>query len=359
MKKRIKSLVVGACLLYTLCGCAKQVTTIEENIVTQEVMHEEKDTGYDTLLTMQIDENVTMEAVVVIPDHFVFELDKIEVKRKELNAQEIIAKQCEEELIVNDKGTVYDNDKHYFNIEEGFYTYSNKEEKIYRRLFLSTQEILSPYVEELSFMTQQQAVQEVENYLAKTIGLENINLQRCYISNLEYLKKRYDEIRQSEYWEEDLAAGRETVKEEWEEDEGVYFLEFEMLIDGVPLTTKDFYLRDGNMLPGGLVDAFVTKKGINRIDVSSYYQAEKVVETVAVIGLEEVVGAIQKKFKNLIVMQPISIHQIRLIYGVTIEDEKIYLVPVWEIGYTEGLGEEAMKGQMFFDGVTGDEIGYE
>lgn len=341
MKKyKITIITLGIALL--LCSCGKDVTKISSSEIPEHI-------------TKQLEENLNIDADIIIPKKNQSKVEVLEIESKVLNTKEIINNLYPNAVALYEDDDIYEDGMSTINMSDGNYYYDNKNERIYNRFFTEQKELLFPTTSNLKELKVEDSLEKAKSYLSH-IGLNNTELSEYYVLSRSFLESQYNETKKENGWAEDVAAGREVLKEDWENEKGAYIFNFEVIENGLPISRLGYHTKDNEYIGGSSIQVCCSQNGVAFVSVDKNYSVKALSGSKKLVGMERIIEGIEHKFSNLIIQEPITITKIRLIYQPQKIKATLYLVPVWEVGYLEECDGIIEKGAIYFDAETGKEI---
>lgn len=338
-KCRILLVIIG---IVILCGCQKEEGKKEFS-------------DFPKHITENLDENIKIDADIIFPENIQKEVDVLEIQPTKLQAQEIVDKLYPDALLVDEENGIYKNGDSYINIKNGNYFYDDKEQKIYGRFFTNQEELLSPKAKDLDELDFDKTVETAKQYLA-AIGLKNVELDEYYVLNKQFLEEKYYKAQQDEDWEKDVEAGREVFKDDWQDEKGAYVFVFSVIENQLPIVREMYITRDNEYIEGSSITICCSENGIAFIEAVNNYTVKSVSNKEKITGIDVVLEGLEKKFSNLIIKESIEVNEMRLAYQVQKKKDKLYLIPVWEVQYTQQIEDIIENGYIYFDVENGKEI---
>ncbi|KAF5065616.1 hypothetical protein DSECCO2_272060 [anaerobic digester metagenome] len=347
MKKyRMILIVLGTALI--LSSCQKDISTDEDNsmVVPVEISKH---------ITKNLDKNLKIDADIIVPEKIQSEVEILEIEPENLDAKAIINKLYPNAVALYKDRDIYEDGGVTINISNGNYHYDNKNKRIYSRFFVKQEELRYPVAENLVKLDVNESLEEAKNYLAE-IGYENIKLNGYYVLSKEFLEEEYYENKKEESWQEDVDAGREIVKEDWQDEKGAYIFNFDVIEHDLPISQDMYVTKDNEYIRGSSITICCSEDGVAFVEAVKNYSVKASNGSKKIVGTDIIIKGIEQKFSNLIIEEPIIINEMRLVYQAQKIKEKLYFIPIWEVQYLqqcEGINE---KGTIYFDVETGKEI---
>lgn len=116
----------------------------------------------------------------------------------------------------------------------------------------------------------------------------------------------------------------------WSEDYNCYCFTYYGTVDGIKLSSQDRETSD-NVVPGSVIRAVYTKDGIQGLEISNIYIAQKETEKKPLCTMDTVLGAIDRKYNSIIMQGDYKVTSMELVYIADIRNnnEEYTLLPVW------------------------------
>ena len=341
MKKyKMISILLGTTLL--LCSCQKEATIINSEEMPKHVAQE-------------LEKNLSIDADIIIPEGIQSNVPILEIEPKVFDVKTIISKLYPNAVALYDDEDIYKDEKSTINITNGDYYYNNKNERIYTRFFTEQEELLFPTVSNLEGLDVEISLEKAKDYLSD-IGLDNIELNSYYVLSKDFLQEQYNAIKKENNWQDDVNAGREVLKDDWEIERGAYIFNFEVIQNGIPISQGMYHTKDNEYISGSSVKICCNEDGITFVDSVANYSVKNTSGSKKLAGIDTLMKGISHKFSNLIIQEPITLNKIRLVYQAQKVRGTLYLIPVWEVQYLEQCEGTLSKGIIYFEVETGKEI---
>lgn len=340
--KKYKRIITTLSIALLLYGCQKDSTEVSSLEIPGHI-------------TKELEENLSIDADIIIPEKIQSEVEILKIESKELDAKDIIDKLYPNAVALYEDEDIYKDGESMINISNGNYYYDNKNERIYSRFFIDQAELLFPTSSNLEELDVEDSLEEAKKYLS-SIGLDNIALNKYYVLNKAFLENQYNEIKKEDGWQKDVDAGREVLKEDWEDEKGAYIFNFEVIENGLPISQGMYHTKDDEYIEGSSIKICYSEDGIAFVEAVANYSIKDTNGSKKIVGMESVIAGIEHKFSNLIIQEPITINRIRLVYQAQKIKGTLNLIPVWEVQYSEQCEGIVEKGTIYFDVETGKEI---
>lgn len=338
-KYRILLVIIG---IIILCGCQKNESEIEISDLPKHI-------------TENLDENIKIDADIIFPENMQREVEVLKIEPTQLKAQDIVDKLYPSAFLVDAENGIYKNGDSYINIKNGNYFYDDKEQKIYGRFFTNQKELLSPKSKDLDELDFNKTLETAKKYLA-AIGLKNVELDEYYVLNKQFLEEKYYQAQKDEDWRKNIEAGREVFKDDWQDEKGAYVFVFSVIENKLPIVRGMYITRDNEYIEGSSITICCSEYGIAFIEAINNYTVKAVSNKEKISGTDVVLEALEKKFSNLIIGEPIVINEMRLAYQAQKEKDNLYLIPVWKVQYFQQIEDNVERGYIYFDVESGKEI---
>ncbi len=333
-------IALGTVLL--LCSCQKDATLVSTLEIPEHI-------------TKELEENLNIDTDIIIPEKIQSEVEILEIEPKELDAKDIMSRLYPNAAALYEDLDIYQDEESTINISDANYYYDDDNERIYSRFFTEQQELLFPTASNLEELDVEASLKEAKSYLS-SIGLDSIALNKYYVLNKAFLEEQYNKAKKNVGWQKDVDAGREIVKEDWDDEKGAYIFNFEVIENDLPIAQGGYFTKDNEYISGSSIKICCSENGIASVESIKNYSIKASNGSKKLTGMETVIEGIEHKFSNLIIEEPIIINQIRLVYQVQKIKGTLYLIPVWEVQYLQQCEGIMEKGTIYFDVETGKEI---
>lgn len=328
--------------IFIFCGCQKEESDPISVALTDHI-------------TEDLDDNVKIDADIVFPEDVQTEVDVLEIEPAKLDAQKIIDELYPTAVLFDKERGIYKDEDSYININNGNFFYDDKEQRIYSRFFMNQEELLFPKAMNLEGFSVDDALETAKQYIT-LIGIENIELAEYYVLSKQFLEEQYHKAQKDENWQKDVEEGREVFKEDWQEEKGAYVFVFSIMEHDLPIVRGMYITKDNEYIEGSSITICCSEDGIAFVEAINHYSVKSSSGKKKIAGTNVILQGLEQKFSNLIVEEPIVINEIHLAYQVQKQKEKLYLVPVWEVQYSQQCEGNIEKGTIYFDVENGKEI---
>jgi len=219
--------------------------------------------------------------------------------------------------------------------------------------------------QDLPFMPQQQAVDEVEKELT-SLGISVYDKVDTYALDYQTLQAQEKILEQKG----DLTSpkdGTTTLKPSWSQEDDCYYMIIRSGFDNIPVYPLDHGSVETNtIVPSTYIYACYSKKGLEYLSIVDPYK-EKAVDHggLKIISPEEALAAVKRKYANVILTDPTTITAIELNYVrmlINQSRDEFRMVPAWcfelkEVRKDSEKGEPyTVDSRMIIDATTGGEI---
>ena len=209
---------------------------------------------------------------------------------------------------------------------------------------------------DLSFMSYTQAVKKVKEYL----DFLNISVNddvEVYTLNNEAIQKKEEQFTNYKNSLSNQNINHIAQVHLNSEDEG-YFIIFRNSLDDFSIFSSEHGCIDTyTMVSGPLIYAYYSKNGLEYLFISHPYEKVSVdKKDLPVIGLEDALITLKKKYENIVITSPISITGIEFNYVPTLINNSrntFRMVPAWCFQFVQ---ENGTPSKMIIDATNGREI---
>lgn len=217
--------------------------------------------------------------------------------------------------------------------------------------------------DDLSFMSKADAIELCEDTFEKL----GISAQAYEIESFDIaaLKKLSDDNRDEQ--QEWLDLGKEAyIKDDWTQDDECYRIKLYQTIDGVPVTTRGYYIKSRDLPLGGTyLDALVTRSGVEYIYAYGLLKTLEIAESITPCTQKEALEAYIVEKNSTVEGMDIHLASMDMRYvPVAIPGEnqtkKVTMTPVWMLGMqfqqTEDDAVRTYIYEVYRDITNGDDI---
>ena len=220
---------------------------------------------------------------------------------------------------------------------------------------------------DLPFMTQDQAIKKALSLL-DNLKITNMAVQKTYVLEHSQLQKEQDALAEAgEAWTFDKEKNeRIPVAVQYTEEDDFYYFTLWETLDGIHITPYPHGSPDDDSyVTGARAEMILSSRGIEYLSVESHYMVMNKEEEEALIRPEQAIQALENKYDQIILSNPVTVENMSLLYVPEIvnkNENKFELTPVWAFFTTEeitALGakdNKAIKETMvYFNAVNGKE----
>ncbi|TWH60868.1 hypothetical protein DesLBE_5322 [Desulfitobacterium sp. LBE] len=216
---------------------------------------------------------------------------------------------------------------------------------------------------DLPFMKRSQAEAEVKKILTE-VGISVHDDVETYALDSKALQA----LEQSMKEKGDLTSPRDgsiVVKEQWSEEDSIYYMIFRTDIDTIPVYNLEHGSVESNTLVmGSSIYAAYSSRGVEYLDIHYPYEKKAVAEeTLPIISVKEALASVTNKYANIILTEPTIITAVEFCYVPTLNSrsrEEFRMVPAWvfELEEHRTIADESYlaHSRMIVDATTGGEI---
>ncbi len=186
---------------------------------------------------------------------------------------------------------------------------------------------------DFDFISRGNADQKIREVL-KPLNIEIYPESECVPMDYRTLKEKnleqyadMEEAEEIEVFQEDINMLQSIP---WSEDYNCYCFTYYGMVDGIKLNSQDRE-TDDNVVPGSIIRAVYAKDGIQSLEISDIYIAQKEVEKMPLCTMDTVLGAIDQKYNSIILQGNYKVTSMELVYiaDVRNNNEGYTLLPVW------------------------------
>lgn len=217
----------------------------------------------------------------------------------------------------------------------------------------------------LPFASSEEAVRQIDEILDAVGIANNFNIEYSVLA-FDHLTLKNEQNRllvEDEAYKDFFEMGKIKTIEQWSEDDDIYYFRISFNLNDIPFIDKPFGFLDERIMREFSGEGIVSKRGIERLYLEGIPKINIEKNEERIISLDTLFEKIKLKFNDIILSEPITITNIRLVYF-PIPDisnqGKAELRPVWEVtsqSLVNKRGREQFIIQNFYwDGITGEEI---
>jgi len=190
---------------------------------------------------------------------------------------------------------------------------------------------------DLNFSSREAAVERVSSALG-AMGISNAHCSAAYALPADRLQTYSDLIRNNKDFQEDIKAGRISLKQDWGIEDECYVLKFEFLVSSIPVFRQDsngggavsFGMNENHFLSSD-IEVIFSADGIVHLIANNVVEEVSRDDPQALLPAEQVPELIRDRYKNLIVAGPTVVREITLKYILqpVAGKETLELIPAW------------------------------
>ena len=218
-------------------------------------------------------------------------------------------------------------------------------------------------IPDLSFLNAGDAIQMGKERIKELTGQDS-EVLAAYALNREILTELEDEYRQTQKYQEDAQRGKETTVDDWSDEDEIYYMEFELTKDGLPIysginepgismAVETFWTAETR------ITMLLDKDGIRYIaGRGGIFDASPEAEAQTMISVEAALEAVKEIYGNTILSSQVTISRIWLEYVVVPdwgEKEQYKLVPYWCVQIDSPSGNSSAER---INAITGGNLSY-
>lgn len=378
---KIKSLAVLALLLLLILGtaCQRQPENPGQNAIPAS-------TGEDSArhIRRQLDNNLSVDAEVSAPPSMQ-KLDSLLVAPYRLDTQE----QALKALVIGNSKITQTTEPNSRGGNKSFRTADEKMLVVGSKFVYFETANFQPYIRQilfryitpgdttynldrfrenidrdLPFMPYRQAEDEVKKALV-SLGITVYEEVETYALDYQTLQAQEQVMKEKG----DLTSPKDgsiMLKDHWSEEDDTYYMIFRGSIDNIPVYPLEHGNVESNTLvEGNNIEAAYSQRGLEYLTIYSPYQKKSVdQEDLTIIGVEEALAAVKRKYSNIILTDPTTITGIKFYYVPTLINrsrDEFRMVPAWTFELEQvrknDKGEQiASHSRIIIDASTGGEI---
>ncbi len=218
-------------------------------------------------------------------------------------------------------------------------------------------------IQDLSFLDAEKAIQMGKEKIKELTGQDSEVLV-AYALNQEILTELEAEYRQTKKYQEDAQTGKETAGDDWSDADEIYYLEYELTKDGLPIysginepgismAVETFWTAETR------ITMMLDKNGIRYIaSKGGIFDARPEAEAQTIISAEAALEAVKEIYVNTILSSQVTISRIWLEYVVVPdweEQEQYKLAPYWCVQIDSPSGNSSVER---INAITGGNLSY-
>ena len=192
-------------------------------------------------------------------------------------------------------------------------------------------EDLSDEQVDFDFISRSDADLKIKEIL-ESLNIEVYSKYECISMDYQTLKEKnleqYAGMEEVEEFQEDINR-LQTIP--WSEYYNCYCFTYYGIVDGIKLNSQDRETND-SVIPGSMIRAVYTKDGIQSLEISNIYIAQKEIEKKPLCTLDTVLGAIDQKYHSIILQGDYKVTSMEFLYMADIQNnhKEYTLLPVWK-----------------------------
>ena len=343
-KSLLSLFCVGTCIAIVGCsGKQAQNLSIENGYVdyseiTTQVQIENESKNKSNHISMELCENVKVDANVKVPDGFSGSAYRYDAYVAPFTLENILP------LFELDEKDVEKLSENLYRYQDTFFEISND---ICGSLVINTESVdyyykyNSDYLEactdmidfgenkELAFKKSELVKTEVCEKL-KSIGINNVVVKHIYALPVEY--HQYIE---KTYIESGMMEENKQLGERWNSIGDCYEIVLTTEIDGIPIFEDTYVAEDDTAFNGGKIQILFSEEGIKYLNAPNQYRIrEQEYEIVNVLGNEEILDVIKNKMTSIILTDTYTVTELELCYLPQIINKQLgdfWMLPVWNV----------------------------
>ena len=218
-------------------------------------------------------------------------------------------------------------------------------------------------IPDLSFLNAGDAIQMGKERIKELTGQDS-EVLAAYALNREILTELEEEYRQTQKYQEDAQRGKETAVDGWSDEDEIYYMEFELTKDGLPIysgvnepgismAVETFWTAETR------ITMLLDKDGIRYIaSRGGIFDASPEAEAQTIISAEAALEAVKEIYVNTILNSQVTISRIWLEYVVVPDwevKEQYKLVPYWCVQIDSPSGNSSAER---INAITGGNLSY-
>ncbi len=218
-------------------------------------------------------------------------------------------------------------------------------------------------IPDLSFLNAGDAIQMGKERIKELTGQDS-EVIAAYALNREILTELEEQYRQTQKYQEDAQRGKETAVDGWSDEDEIYYMEFELTKDGLPIysgvnepgismAVETFWTAETR------ITMLLDKDGIRYIaSRGGIFDASPEAEAQTIISAEAALEAVKEIYVNTILNSQVTISRIWLEYVVVPDwevKEQYKLVPYWCVQIDSPSGNSSAER---INAITGGNLSY-
>ena len=218
-------------------------------------------------------------------------------------------------------------------------------------------------IPDLSFLNAGDAIQIGKERIKGLTGQDS-EVIAAYALNREILTELEEQYRQTQKYQEDAQRGKETTVDDWSDEDEIYYMEFELTKDGLPIysgvnepgismAVETFWTAETR------ITMLLDKDGIRYIaSRGGIFDASPEAEAQTIISAEAALEAVKEIYVNTILNSQVTISRIWLEYVVVPDwevKEQYKLVPYWCVQIDSPSGNSSAER---INAITGGNLSY-
>lgn len=228
-------------------------------------------------------------------------------------------------------------------------------------------EVISERQKDFDFIDRKKADSEIKEILG-SLGIDVYSKYECismdYMTLEEKNLEQYAGLEDVTEFQDDINILKAIP---WSEEYDCYCFTYYGIVDGLKLDSQDRETND-NVVPGSIIRAVYSKDGIQSLEISNIYVAQKEVEKKTLCIMDTVLSAIDRKYNSIILQGDYKVNAMELEYIADFrENGKGYLLlPVWKCSISHNYDTQNKNSSeiintednfvIYIDAISGTEI---
>lgn len=215
--------------------------------------------------------------------------------------------------------------------------------------------------QDLPFMPYQKAIGEVRKTII-SLGISLDDTVEIYSLDYQTMQTQERILKKQSKLINPNTGSLATPKDHWGKDDDCYFMIFRTNLDGVPVYPKVHgYVEYNTFVPSDYIYACYSRNGLEYLSINSIYQKADILEKdVKIIGIEDALATIKRKYSNVILSSQYTITNMELYYMpqlINHSRDEFQMVPTWcmELVTTTENGSKNIE-ECIIDATNGGEI---
>lgn len=213
---------------------------------------------------------------------------------------------------------------------------------------------VSEFQEELGFSGREEAAERVSEFVKSITGYEDVRCAEEYSISYQELESRQETLKSLS--ESDQAKPIDLDTEEWTEADSCYWMRLEQIFHGLPVLSSRVTRQDDLYIPSSVIEAGCTEKGVEYVSALNHFR-EISSQEAELLPVEDIYQALRTKFERMI-SPPAVIDEMKLIYYpmTTGRNEsgcwECDMLPVWQFR----VSQEENSQYIYINAMDGIEI---